>query len=76
MSDWQRLHPLSPLVRSWKIIVPSAVVLLQQSGDGLARGDGLPHGLERTVTLSVFGLTVLAGLVFSILSWRMSSYRS
>lgn len=74
MSDWQRLHPLSPLVRSWKIIVPSAVVLLQQSGDGLARGEGLPHGTQRTITLAIFAGVVLVGLGFSVLSWRMSSY--
>jgi putative membrane protein len=74
VTDWQRLHPLSPAVRSWKIVTLAAVVLLQQSGDSVVRGEGLPNGVQRTITLGIFGGVVLAGLVFSLLSWRMSSY--
>lgn len=73
-TGWQRLHPLSPLVRGWKIVTVAAVILLQQSGDSLARGEGLPSGLQRTITLGIFGAVVLASLGFSLLSWRMSSY--
>ena len=71
---WQRLHPLSPLIRSWKIVAAAAVILFQQGGDRMARGEGLPDGLQRTITLGLFGAVVLVGLAFSVLSWRMSSY--
>jgi putative membrane protein len=74
VTDWQRLHPLSPLVRSWKIVTLAAVILLQQSGDSVARGEGLPDGLQRTITLGLFFGVVLVGLGYSLLSWRMSSY--
>jgi putative membrane protein len=74
VTDWERLHPLSPLVRSWKIVTLAAVVLLQQSGDRVARGEGLPNGLQRTITLGIFGGVVLVALAYSLLSWRMSSY--
>jgi putative membrane protein len=74
VTEWSRLHPLSPLVRSWKIVTVAAVILLQQGGDSVARGEGLPHGLQRTITLGLFGGVVLIGLAASVLSWRMSSY--
>jgi putative membrane protein len=74
VTDWRRLHPLSPLVRSWKIVTVAAVILLQQSGDSVARGEGLPSGLQRLITLGIFGGVVLVGLGASLLSWRMSSY--
>jgi putative membrane protein len=74
VNDWQRLHPLSPLVRSWKIVAAAAVILLQQSGDSLARGEGVPGGVQRLITLGIFAAVVLSGLAFSVLSWRMSSY--
>jgi putative membrane protein len=74
VSDWQRLHPLSPLVRGWKIIAAAAFILFQQGGEGVARGDGLPHGLQRTITLGIFGALVVLALGYSVLSWWMTSY--
>ena len=40
----------------------------------MARGEGLPHGMQRNITLGIFGAIVLCGLGISVLSWRMSSY--
>jgi putative membrane protein len=74
VSSWQRLHPLSPVVRGWKFIVAIAFVLFQQGGDRLARGQGLPSGAGRWITLGIFGGVVVLALGFSVLSWAMSSY--
>jgi putative membrane protein len=77
---WHRLHPLSPLVRGWKIIAAAAIILLQQGGENLARGglnggDGGPHsGTVRLITLGAFAAVVVIALGYSVLAWRMSSY--
>jgi putative membrane protein len=74
VTDWQRLHPLSPIVRGWKLIAAAAFVLFQQSGDRLARGQGLPDDRGRWITLAVFGGVIVVALGYSVLSWWMSSY--
>jgi putative membrane protein len=74
VSPWQRLHPLSPLVRGWRVIVPFAFVLFQQSGDRLARGQGLPDGRARLITLGIFAVVFVLALGYSVLSWWMTSY--
>jgi putative membrane protein len=72
-TGWRRLHPLSPLIRGWKIIVVAAGVLLQQGGENLAHG-GLRSGTARSILLGGFGVVVVASLGYSLLAWRMSSY--
>ncbi len=74
MKDWQRLHPLSPLVRGWKIIAAAAVVLVQQGTDRVARGEGLPEGRARWITLLVLLGIIAVVLAFTVLSWWVTSY--
>jgi putative membrane protein len=73
-NDWRRLHPLTPLVRGWKIVAALLVVVGQQRGGELVEG-GMPSREQALVTLAMLvAVTVVAG-VYAVLAWRRSRYR-
>ncbi len=81
--QWHRVHPLTPAVRSWQVIVVILVFVAQDWGQAAARGEHslLPSsgdGLGLAAVLGGIGLVVLVvglGVGFAFLSWRMSRYR-
>jgi putative membrane protein len=71
---WQRLHPLTPLVRGWKAVAALLVVVGQQRGDDLFRA-GVPSRQEALITLGVLvGVAVIA-VAYALLAWRRARYR-
>lgn len=82
--QWLRVHPLTPLVRSWQMVAVAVFFfgqdLLQRRvglGSDLPDGVTVPNGLSRTAWLAGGGvvLLVLAGLLgLAFLSWRMTRY--
>jgi putative membrane protein len=72
---WHRLHPVTPVVKSWKIVAVLLVLYAQQRGDDLFSGSGLPGRLEVLISGGVLVLGTLIGAGFSVLSWRMTRYR-
>lgn len=69
MSDgWQRLHPLTPLLRGWRFLLLVAAAVGQQ---GLQPG-GTFNPLY--VGLIVLGATALA-VLFGYVAWRTTRYR-
>ncbi|WP_251150134.1 PH domain-containing protein [Cellulosimicrobium sp. Marseille-Q4280] len=72
--DWQRVHPVTPLVRGWTVIAVLLVVVGQQTLNGLPEGQNLLEG-DRwwQVLLGVLAIG-LVGLGYSALAWRMTSY--
>jgi putative membrane protein len=73
--DWHRLHPVTPVVKGWKIIAVLLFVYAQQRGDDVFAGNGLPGRIELLVSLGVLVVGTLVGVAFSALSWRMTRYR-
>ena len=65
---WERLHPLTPLLRGGKFFLALAAVVGQQSFRQDVRPPAYVSGLT---ALLVTGLAVLAGYV----SWRRTGYR-
>ncbi len=61
---WHRLHPLTPILRSWRIVAPLAVALAQSA-------TGLPVKWAVLVVAVVLALAVVGGY----LSWRTTRYR-
>ncbi|MDX6197165.1 MAG: putative rane protein [Actinomycetota bacterium] len=66
--DWQRLHPLTPVLRGWRILLVAVAAFGQQ---GLRQQEGF--------NALYLGLGVLAATLFgtalSFLSWRRTRYR-
>lgn len=73
--EWHRLHPVTPVVKSWKVIAVLLFLYLQQRGDDVFAGADLPGTAELLVSVGVLVLGALVGAAFSALSWRMTRYR-
>jgi putative membrane protein len=72
---WHRLHPVTPVVRGWKVVAVLLVVFAQQSGDDLFSGSGLPGRRQVLVSVGALAAGALVAAVYSVLSWRMTRYR-
>ena len=77
---WRRVHPLTPVVRSWQLVVVVLIVVAQSWGDDVVRGQGLP-GPGRLDGRWLLGggavlVLVIAGIGLSAyVSWRMTRFR-
>ena len=77
MSDqeWHRVHPVTPFVRGWAVIVALLFIVTQQSLDGVPYGE-IVDDLARlwwVLALGVFGVLVVV-FGYAALAWRMTSY--
>lgn len=72
--EWHRVHPLTPLVRSWLVIVVIAAAVIRNWGEQ-GFDTELPRGPWALVVLgaAVLALLVLVGAM--ALSWRVTRYR-
>jgi len=71
---WKRLHPVTPVLRAWKVVAVVLVVLAQQGLDQVLQAD-LPGWV---VLLAVVGGLVAIALVtavYSAIAWRRTRYR-
>jgi putative membrane protein len=80
--QWHRMHPLTPVVRSWRVLIVVLVFVVQGWGDNLARGDGVPELHRPEVAGRVLAgggalvlLVVAIGVGFIVLSWRTTRFR-
>ncbi|SDQ16726.1 PH domain-containing protein [Quadrisphaera sp. DSM 44207] len=72
---WRRLHPVTPVLRSWRVLVVLLVLYAQQRGQGAVGGvERLPGGLEVLVALGVLALAALVAVAVSAVSWRTTRY--
>jgi putative membrane protein len=71
---WHRLHPLTPLVRGWKVVAVLVAVVAQQRGDELVRS-GLPSRQEALISLGVLAGAALVGGLYGLLAWQRAAYR-
>lgn len=72
--SWQHLHPLTPLVRGWKVLAAVLVIIGQQQGPELVQR-GLPNRTEGLIALAVIAAAVLVGGVYVWLAWQRAEYR-
>lgn len=78
---WQRVHPLTPLLRSWQVLAIGVVFFGQDIGESIVSGDGLGSGIASDVASNrligvLAGLAVLAAIVlWAYVSWRCTRYR-
>jgi putative membrane protein len=77
--DWHRVHPISPWVRGWVVLVGLLFVASQSVGEDLVRsllGAGEFRAAEGLwITLAVFGAVFVVMVVVYYFSWRFTKYR-
>ncbi len=76
------MHPLTPVVRSWRVLVLVLVFIVQGWGDNFARGEGVPELHRPDVAGRVLAgggaivlLVLVLGIGFIVLSWRITRFR-
>lgn len=72
---WHRLHRVTPVLKSWKVLAVGLVILAQQRGDDLIAGGEPPGGIEVLVSGGLLAVLAVGGAVWAALSWRMTRYR-
>ena len=82
--EWHRVHPLTPVVRSWQIFAVLLVYLAQDFGQTVVRGDlgespagqlSKLHGRALAGGGLVALVVVALGASLAYLSWRFTRYR-
>ncbi|NCT91904.1 PH domain-containing protein [Cellulomonas sp. APG4] len=71
---WRRVHPVTPAVRGWKVIVVLLVVLGQQVSQNVVAAR---EAIDAVGWLPVLGLVVVVALIgfgYSAIAWRMTRY--
>lgn len=71
---WRRMHPVTPAVKGWKVLVAVIAVIAWNAADQVRDLAGL---LGATVWLYVLGVVVLVALVgfgYSAIAWRMTRF--
>jgi putative membrane protein len=77
--DWHRVHPISPWVRGWVVLVGLLFVASQSVGEDLvlslmgAQEFRAAEGLG--ITLAIFGAVFVVMVVVYYFSWRFTKYR-
>jgi putative membrane protein len=71
---WRRLHPLTPLVRGWKVLAVVLAIIAQLQGQVVFR-EGLPS--QRTALFALGGLSVVGVVVglYTLIAWRCARYQ-
>jgi putative membrane protein len=73
--QWHRLHPVTPVIRGWKVLAVMLVIIVQQRADDLFTGRGMPGRIELISTVGAIVLIAVLSAVWSWLSWRRTRYQ-
>ena len=75
--SWRRLHPVTPVLRSWRVLVVLLALYGQQRGTDAVTGGGadLPGHLELLIALGVLVGAAVLSVAVSALAWRMTRYQ-
>lgn len=72
--DWRRVHPVTPLVRGWAVLVVLVLGVLRQGVEQAPQGgESYALGHVAQILLGILGVVVVVGLV-SWWSWRVTAY--
>lgn len=72
--EWQRVHPVTPVVKGWKVLVALLVVATQQLGQNIQAAGEAVRAVGWLVVLGAGALVVVVGFVYSLIAWRMTRY--
>lgn len=71
---WRRFHPITPVIKGWKVLLVLLVVLAQQAGENIAAAADVLVEIGWAAVLGVPALILLVATGYAALAWRMSRY--
>jgi putative membrane protein len=71
---WRRMHPATPLLSGWKVLVAALAIVSVQAGDDIAHLITEAGSLGWLIVLGGIVLVVVVGLAYSFFSWRVTRY--
>ena len=72
--EWNRMHPVTPAVKGWKVLAVLLVIAVQQLSDDVAQARDLLAGRGWLLVVGVVLLGALLGFGYSAVAWRMTRY--
>lgn len=72
---WRRMHPVTPALRGWKVLVAVVAIVGYQAADDLRRAaELLDEGTAWLVLLGALVLVGVVGFLYSLLAWRATRF--
>ncbi|MGQ7295255.1 PH domain-containing protein [Quadrisphaera sp. KR29] len=71
---WERLHPVTPVLRSWRVLVVLLFLYAQERGRSAAGGQELPGHVELLIAVAALAGCVVVAVAASALSWRATRF--
>lgn len=71
---WRRMHPVTPVLKGWKVVVAVLVIGWAQAGDDLRRAADLLEGRGWLLALGGIGVVAVVAVVWSTIAWRATRY--
>ncbi|MGN8247123.1 PH domain-containing protein [Cellulomonas soli] len=71
--DWQRMHPVTPALKGWKLLLGLLVVAWAQL-ENVQEGLRHVHGRGWLVVAGGLALFLLVGFAYSTVAWRMTRF--
>ncbi|WP_421732226.1 PH domain-containing protein [Cellulomonas sp.] len=74
VTGWRRMHPVTPALKGWKVLVAVLAIGWFQVGENLRQAIDLMHG---TAFLALLGGILLIGLIgfgYSAVAWRVTRF--
>jgi putative membrane protein len=72
--SWHRMHPVTPAVKGWRVLVVLLVIAVQQVGENVQQAGLLFGGRFWLIALAVIVGGTLLGSGYAALAWRMTRF--
>ncbi|MBB2925316.1 PH domain-containing protein [Cellulomonas cellasea] len=71
---WRRMHPVTPAIKGWRVLVGAIAVLGYQFGDDLRNAAELVGDGRWRFVVGGLVLVAAVGFVYALLAWRMTRF--
>ena len=72
--QWRRFHPITPVIKGWKVLLVLLVILAQQTTDNLPEARDVVSGIGVLGVLGVLVVILLIAMGFAAIAWRVTRY--
>ena len=71
---WNRVHPVTPAVKGWKVLAVLLAIAVQQVGTNIGEAQDLVGTVGWGPVAAVVAAATVVGFVYAAIAWRMTRY--